>query len=178
MRIAMMTMSALVLATVSGCASYTEGMGSQPASGPIAVALLATASGASAGRATASESAAGLRVTIEAVGVSPGPHGVHIHTAGRCDGPDFTTAGGHWNPLGTKHGSMNPAGPHEGDLPNLVVGNDGRGTLAVTIPGGTLAGLLDADGSAMVIHAGQDDLVTDPSGNSGARIACGVFTAG
>lgn len=176
MRIAVMIMSTAAMAALGGCASYTKGMGSQPVSGPIAVALLSTASGASAGRATASESPAGLRVTVEAVGVSAGPHGVHIHTTGRCDAPDFTTAGGHWNPLGTKHGSMNPAGPHEGDLPNLVIGNDGRGTLAVTIPGGTLAGLLDADGAAMVIHAGQDDLVTDPSGNSGARIACGVFT--
>lgn len=173
-----MTMSMVVAATLGGCASYTEGMGSQATTGPIAVASLSTASGVAAGRATASETTAGLRVTIEAVGSTPGSHGVHIHTTGRCDAPDFMTAGGHWNPLGTKHGSMNPAGPHEGDLPNLVIGNDGRGTLAVTIPGGTLAGLLDSDGSAMVIHAGQDDLTTDPSGNSGARVACGTFVAG
>ena len=73
---------------------------------------------------------------------------------------------------------MNPQGPHEGDLPNMLVGTDGRGTLGVTIPGATMGGLLDADGSALVVHANQDDLMTDPSGNSGARIACGVFAAG
>ena len=72
---------------------------------------------------------------------------------------------------------MNPAGPHEGDLPNLVIGADGRGTLGITIPGGTLDGLLDADGGAIIVHASADDLMTDPSGNSGARIACGVFKA-
>lgn len=177
MRIAVMTMSVAALATIGGCASYTKGMGSKEMSGPIAVAQLATGSGVSAGRATASETTAGLRVTVEATGMKPGLHGVHIHTTGRCDAPDFMTAGGHWNPLGTKHGSMNPAGPHEGDLPNLVIGADGRGTVAVTIPGGTLAGLLDSDGGAMVIHAGPDDLMTDPSGNSGARVACGVFAA-
>jgi Cu-Zn family superoxide dismutase len=74
-----------------------------------------------------------------------------------------------------KHGAMNPQGPHEGDLPNLVIANDGRGTIGVTIPGATMAGLMDADGAAMVIHAQPDDLRTDPSGNSGSRIACGVF---
>jgi Cu-Zn family superoxide dismutase len=96
---------------------------------------------------------------------------------GRCDAPDFTSAGGHWNPTQKKHGTMNPQGPHQGDLPNLVIGSDGRGTIGAVIPGATLAGLLDADGAAMVIHAGPDDLMTDPSGNSGGRIACGVFQA-
>jgi Cu-Zn family superoxide dismutase len=73
---------------------------------------------------------------------------------------------------------MNPQGPHKGDLPNLIVGADGRGTIAATIPGATLDGLLDTDGGAMVVHAAADDLMTDPSGNSGGRIACGVFQAG
>jgi len=73
---------------------------------------------------------------------------------------------------------MNPQGPHEGDLPNLIIGTDGRGTLGITIPGATMAGLMDADGSAFVVHAGPDDLMTDPAGNSGGRIACGVFQAG
>ena len=165
-----------VVGLVSGCASYAEGMGTHEPTGPVAIAALMTASGAPVGRATAREATGGLRVTIDVSGMAPGTHGVHIHTTGRCDGPDFMTAGGHWNPLGTKHGSMNPAGPHEGDLPNLVIGADGRGTVAVTIPGGTMAGLLDADGAAMVVHANADDLVTDPSGNSGARVACGVFS--
>lgn len=173
------TMVALGLAmgTLGACASYTKGMGDQLPTGPIAIAPLLNASGQVIGRATAREATGGLRVTIDASGLTPGRHGAHIHTTGRCDAPDFMTAGGHWNPLGTKHGSMNPGGPHEGDLPNLVIGADGRGTVAVTIPGGTMAGLLDEDGAAMVIHAAADDLMTDPSGNSGARIACGVFSA-
>ena len=117
----------------------------------------------------------GVTFRISGAGLPHGNHGLHVHSVGRCDAPDFTTAGGHWNPTSKQHGTMNPAGPHEGDLPNLIVGTDGRGTLAITIPGATMAGLLDADGSAMVVHASADDLRTDPSGNSGGRIVCGVF---
>ena len=73
---------------------------------------------------------------------------------------------------------MNAAGPHAGDLPNLIIGADGRGAIGGVSPGTTMAGLLDADGAAMMVHAGADDLMTDPSGNSGGRIACGVFAAG
>ena len=105
----------------------------------------------------------------------PGTHGAHVHTVGRCDPPAFETAGSHWNPTTMKHGTMNPQGPHQGDLPNLVVDGGGRGTIGATIPGATLASLLDADGAAVVIHASADDLRTDPSGNSGGRIACGVL---
>ncbi|WP_374132123.1 superoxide dismutase family protein [Sphingomonas sp. 28-62-20] len=152
-------------------------MGKQEPSGRIAVAALKLADGTDVGRATAREATGGLRITIEAMALPAGTHGAHIHAVGRCEGPDFMTAGGHWNPGGTQHGAMNPAGPHEGDLPNLVIGADQRGTIGVTVPGGTLAGLLDADGAAMVIHASADDLMTDPSGKSGARIACGVFAA-
>lgn len=141
----------------------------------IATAILRTADGKEVGRATAREVKQGLRLTIDARGLSVGEHGAHIHTIGKCDAPDFASAGGHWNPLGTQHGSMNPAGPHGGDLPNLLIGKDGHGTLGAVIPKGTLAGLLDADGAAMVVHAGRDDLMTDPSGNSGGRVACGVF---
>jgi Cu-Zn family superoxide dismutase len=126
---------------------------------------------------TATEVAGGIRFTLDVKGLPVGTHGAHIHTTGRCDAPDFTTAGGHWNPTTAKHGSMNPQGPHEGDLPNLIVGSDGRGTLGITVPNATMAGLLDTDGAAIVVHAGADDLMTDPSGNSGGRIACGVFTA-
>ena len=145
--------------------------------GGRATATLRSASGAAAGRATATEVEGGVRVTIDAVGLTPGMHGAHIHTVGRCDAPDFQSAGGHWNPTATHHGSMNPQGPHEGDLPNLTIGSDGRGTLGVVVPGATLAGLLDADGAAVVVHAGPDDLMSDPAGNSGGRIACGVLQA-
>lgn len=169
MRKAMIAIALGLLATAAAAAAARK-----PAP-EMATAVLRTADGKEVGRATAREVPQGLRITVDARGVSEGEHGAHVHTIGKCDAPDFQTAGGHWNPLGTQHGSMNPAGPHGGDLPNLLIGKDGRGTLGVVIPKGTLAGLLDADGAALVIHAGRDDLMTDPSGNSGGRIACGVF---
>ena len=177
MRIA--TLALLGAATMSLAACDKTGMdtGAPVAGGQSATAMLQTATGVAVGRATASEVAGGLRFTLDAKTMPPGTHGAHIHMVGACDAPDFTTAGGHWNPTGMKHGSMNPQGPHEGDLPNLIIGTDGRGTIGITIPGATMAGLLDADGSAFVVHANPDDLMTDPSGNSGGRIACGVFKA-
>ena len=162
---------------LAGCTRHDVVTGAPLAGGASAVAMLHTGIGAEVGRATATEVAGGIRYTLDIRGLPAGTHGAHVHTAGRCDGPDFASAGGHWNPTAMKHGTMNPQGPHEGDLPNLIVGADGRGTLGVTVPGATMAGLLDADGSAIVVHAGPDDLKTDPSGNSGGRIACGVFAA-
>lgn len=170
------TVAALMLA---GCADHRGEVG-QPLAAPgrTAVAVLHDSRGAEVGRATASEVQGGLRVTLEVHGLPAGDHGAHIHAVGRCDPSDFASAGGHWNPLGAHHGTLNPAGPHMGDLPNLAVATNGRATLGVNVPGATLDGLLDADGSAMVVHAGRDDMMSDPSGNSGGRIACGVFQAG
>lgn len=171
---AWMALPLLALGT-AGCGRHEPPIGTPLPGGLRAVAMLRTATGTDAGRATAVEVAGGLRVTLDARGLPPGTHGAHLHTVGACDAPAFTTAGSHWNPTGRQHGAMNPRGPHMGDLPNLIVGSDGRGTLGVTLPGATVAGLIDADGGAMVVHAGPDDLTTDPSGNSGGRIACGVF---
>lgn len=167
----------LVAASVglAACDKTAMETGAPLAGGASATAPLKTSAGIDVGHATATEVAGGVRFTLDVTGMPVGTHGAHIHMVGRCDAPDFTTAGGHWNPTAMKHGSMNPQGPHEGDLPNLIVGTDGRGTLGITIPGATMAGLLDADGSALVVHANPDDLKTDPSGNSGGRIACGVF---
>lgn len=162
-------------ALLGGCDRSGLRIGTPLANGAQAVALMRTADGADIGRATATEVSGGLRITLDARGLPPGRHGAHIHTVGRCDLPDFASAGGHWNPTAKKHGAMNPAGPHQGDLPNLVVGNDGHGAVGVIVPGGTIAGLIDADGAAFIVHAGVDDLMTDPSGNSGGRLACGVF---
>jgi len=170
-----MIVSAGLLAT--GCTRDVE-TGSATADARTATAPLRTAAGADVGRATATEVAGGIRYTIDARGLPAGTHGVHVHMVGRCDGPDFTTAGAHWNPSGRQHGTLNPQGPHSGDLPNLITGADGRGTVGITIAGATMDGLLDADGSTMMVHANADDLRTDPSGNSGGRIACGVFQAG
>lgn len=176
-----MRLAAIILGTgamLAGCQSREPAVGEPVAGGQMAVASMRTSAGADAGRATAREVAGGVRFTVDARGVPAGTHGVHVHTVGRCDPPGFESAGPHWNPTDMKHGPNNPQGPHLGDLPNMVVGTDGRGTIAMTMSGATMAGLLDADGAAMMIHAGADDLVTDPSGNSGGRIACGVFQLG
>lgn len=144
-----------------------------------AVAMLRTADGAAAGSATATAGADGqVMVALSVQGLPPGQHGVHVHMTGRCDAPTFESAGGHWNPTNATHGLEDPAGQHAGDMPNLTVGADGAGTLEYRLVGGAFDGLLDADGSAFVVHAGADDQRTDPSGDSGDRIACGVFERG
>jgi Cu-Zn family superoxide dismutase len=119
----------------------------------------------------------GLRIT--ASGLPHGMHGIHVHSVGRCDGPGFDSAGPHWNPASRKHGLSNPAGPHGGDLPNVSVAANGTLSTTLTVPAASLSpgpgSLLDADGAALVLHATADDNVTDPSGNSGGRIACAVL---
>ncbi|WP_419814396.1 superoxide dismutase family protein [Glacieibacterium sp.] len=133
------------------------------------------------GSARLEQRAGGTRVIASVEGLPAGPHGIHLHAVGKCDAPGFTTAGGHFNPTMKMHGSMNPMGPHEGDLPNVDVAADGKGKVEFTVPGLMLTGgtapLLDADGAALVVHATADDLKTDPSGNSGGRIACGIIAA-
>ncbi len=136
--------------------------------------------GRGVGTLSAVQLGANVQVRLTATGMAPGTHGAHFHEAGLCEGPAFTTAGGHLNPTGRQHGLRNPNGPHLGDLPNLVVGADGRGTLEATIAGSLTPGqapLFDANGTAFIVHAAADDQVTDPSGNSGARIACAVVAA-
>ena len=144
-------------------------------------ASLRNAQGQVVGEVTAARMGHEVRVRVTVRGFTPGTHGVHLHQTGRCEAPDFASAGPHWNPTNHQHGRLNPQGPHLGDLPNLVVGANGRGRIdfAVPVPAGTAAGanpLLDLDGTAVVIHAAADDLRTDPSGNSGARIACGALS--
>ena len=162
---------------LAGCNEGKLESGAPVAGGASAVAMLQTPTGAEAGRATATEVSGGIRFTVDVKDLPAGTHGAHVHTTGRCDAPGFESAGVHWNPTGMKHGTMNPQGPHQGDVPNLIIDSGGRGTVASTIPGATMAGLLDTDGAAFIVHAGPDDLKTDPSGNSGGRIACGVFQA-
>jgi Cu-Zn family superoxide dismutase len=163
--------AAMALAGVAMAAAH-------PAGGRHARAVLHDAAGGEVGSATVEEARGKTWLIVEVHGLSPGKHGMHIHTVGKCEAPGFTTAGGHWNPAGKQHGGNNPMGAHMGDLPNLEVGADGTGKIGLDLPQGSEAGLLDADGAALVVHAGEDDLMTDPSGNSGARIACGVFVAG
>ena len=161
---------------VLGGACAHQGHGTAMAgSSSGASAELHDAAGVTKAHAQVSEMDGGLRVKVQAEQMAPGSYGIHIHAIGKCDPPDFTTAGPHWNPAGRQHGKDNPQGMHEGDLPNLVIGADGTGTLDFVAGGATLTGLLDADGAAIVLHAGADDYRTDPSGNSGARVACGVL---
>ncbi len=123
----------------------------------------------------------GIQVHVKAVGLPAGVHAVHLHTVGTCTGPDFTSAGGHWNPAKKQHGHDNPAGAHMGDMPNMTVAADGTGELKTFVKGAMLTGgdspLIDADGGAVVVHAAADDYKTDPTGNAGGRLACGVIKA-
>lgn len=122
-----------------------------------------------------------IGITGRLTGLPPGLHGFHIHENGVCDPPDFSTAGGHWSPLGQQHGLKNPQGPHMGDLPNLIVDGNGIADVNHNNTAGHLqgtGGAMDANGAALVIHADEDDQATDPSGNSGDRIVCGVIEAG
>ena len=143
---------------------------------------LVNSAGQAIGQVRAWQTAGGVSFRIEASGLPHGIHGIHVHSVGRCDPPDFASAGPHWNPAARKHGLSNPAGPHAGDLPNIEVAANGVLGATVTLPGASLftppgapGALLDADGAALVIHAQADDNVADPSGNSGARIACAVI---
>lgn len=161
----------VVALALAGCATAGEGGG-----GAAASAELRDSAGQAKGRATVQSEDGGVILRVEASGLAPGSHGLHVHAVGRCDPPDFASAGPHWNPAGRQHGRDNPQGMHQGDLPNLAIGADGRGSVEAPIAGATSAGgLLDADGAAIVIHAAPDDYRTDPSGGSGARIACGVL---
>jgi Cu-Zn family superoxide dismutase len=124
-----------------------------------------------------------IRIDLQAkpAGIDPGPHAIHIHAAGQCV-PPFTSAGDHFNPLNRKHGFLQPQGKHTGDLPNIHVPENGPLTVEFLIPDGSAPGerttLFDEDGFALLIHQRADDYRTDPSGDSGDRIACGAIQPG
>jgi len=142
-----------------------------------AAAMMRDAAGRELGRVSVRFEDDLIRVWGNLTGLPPGEHGFHIHTVGRCD-PPFETAGPHWNPANRQHGRQNPNGSHEGDLNGFIVGSDGVGHVNDVFTIQPLNPLFDADGSSLVVHAQADDYKTDPSGNSGARIACGVLTRG
>jgi Cu-Zn family superoxide dismutase len=171
----------LAMILVSGCATARREATPPVEQAPgAAAAQLRDVSGRTVAAASLEETGDALRVRVEASGLSAGVYGVHLHSVGRCDPPAFESAGPHWNPGAREHGRDNPRGQHAGDLPNLLVGTDGRGSFEFTIPAGGLGRgerrLMDADGASVVVHARPDDYRTDPSGNSGARIACGVVS--
>lgn len=133
--------------------------------------------GRSFGDAMVIDSRRGLLIQVNVDGLEPGAHGFHVHTVGKCEGPAFTSAGGHFNPKGTSHGFLAPMGHHAGDLPNLVAGPTGRAVGHFYLHGTTLADLQDKDGSSLVVHATADDYRTDPAGGSGDRLGCAVIAA-
>jgi Cu-Zn family superoxide dismutase len=146
-----------------------------------ATAEMRSPSGRRYGTLSLETSPAGVRIDGALTGLPAGLHGIHFHQVGRCDPPDFSSAGPHLNPAAAEHGLENPRGPHAGDLPNVEANSAGQ--MVVDIASSRVAlrsdranGLFDADGSALVLHAAPDDQRTDPAGNSGERIACGVIT--
>jgi Cu-Zn family superoxide dismutase len=131
------------------------------------------------GKATLTPAEGGVRIRVEISQLSPGTHALHIHALGKCERPSFVSAGGHFNPETMLHGVNNPRGPHAGDLSNLVAGADGRATAIIFAARVTLGygsnSLFHEGGTSLVIHEKGDDYQSDPDGNSGVRIACGVI---
>jgi Cu-Zn family superoxide dismutase len=169
----------LAAAVIAGCAHAPSPLNRVA----VAYATFAGAAGEPRGTAVLWQDPDNIvHVELQLRDLPPGEHGIHFHAVGKCEGAGttpFSTAGGHYNPIGRQHGLQNPAGPHAGDAPNITVGADGSvqtsfTTDRVTLTAGSTT-LFDDDGSAIVIHAAADDQVSQPAGNSGARIACGTL---
>jgi Cu-Zn family superoxide dismutase len=142
-----------------------------------AIAVLKDPKGKDVGTVTLTAVPTGILLDADFTALPPGVHAFHIHDTGKCEPPDFKSAGGHFNPEEDEHGFENPAGPHAGDLPNIHVSENGKLHIEVLNQRVFLSdGLLDDDGAAIVIHEGPDDYKTDPAGAAGPRIACGVIS--
>lgn len=172
-----------LLVFVGGCGFFEkkeQKVAVNASSGPTATAKVIGKNNESYGNAYFEEEDNGVKVTLALAGLPPGIHGIHVHSVGKCEPPTFESAGPHFNPTHKEHGKLNPKGYHLGDLPNLEVGEDGKVDLTFLAEGLTLekdaANSLLRDGfTTLIIHESEDDYKTDPSGNSGARIACGII---
>ena len=173
-------MQRLTLGAVAALALVVPAMAQDPGT---AKATFMDAQGAEVGSVILAQGTSGVTIVGDLTGQTPGQHGLHFHMTGDCDGAGgFESAGGHFNPTEHQHGLENPDGPHAGDLPNVTAAADGTVTVNLTtetisLTEGDPAYVFDADGTALVIHAGPDDNVTDPAGNSGDRFACAVIEA-
>ena len=170
---------ALVTLMLLGACATTGAVTRGSPSSVTARAVLHDQTGREVGTATLTDSYAGVLISGVVNGIGIGAHGIHVHETGRCEAP-FTSAGGHFNPAKRHHGFKNPDGHHAGDLPNIDTPATGQLKFDLLAPGVSLtgsSGLLDADGAALVIHGAADDYATDPAGNAGSRIVCGVITA-
>jgi Cu-Zn family superoxide dismutase len=176
----MIRIAAPLLAPLFVCAALA---GCQTTSGPAAPlgsAVLYYADGRPAGTAQLVASGDGVSVAVSLSGLPAGTHAVHLHTTGKCDAPGFTSAGGHLNPAMHEHGKDNPKGMHLGDLPNAEASANGGASISARLMGtkdAILSAIYDTDGTAIMVHEKADDYRTDPTGNAGSRLACGVFEA-
>ncbi|MBA2938015.1 superoxide dismutase family protein [Paenibacillus sp. CGMCC 1.16610] len=169
----------LGLLVLTGCQSVKSTATAEAGSTPPLEVTLIGASGQTVGMAQLAAAPEGVQIDLQVSGLTPGAHGFHIHEKAACDAPTFDSAGAHFNPMHKEHGFLNPKGAHAGDLPNLVVDEQGNGRLSTVTKSVVLLpdkpnSLFKPGGTSLVIHEKADDLKTDPSGNSGKRIACGA----
>ena len=177
MRILRGVLAMAPLALFLGCASSKSSTTtSPPAAGPQASATIEARSGSAlSGTAVFTQTGAGVHIVVEVSNAPQGIHAVHLHEKGDCSAPDATSAGGHFNPTGMAHGSPDAPAHHAGDFGNMTVGEDGHGRLELDSTMLTIApGERSVVGHAIVVHAKADDMQTQPTGNAGARIGCGV----
>lgn len=181
--------ASMLIMFLSSCGNAEDGGEDTPKSGEMTtteeeseevIVTLTNNEGENVGSAVLTEVDEGVQIRVDATHLPSGTHGFHIHEKGACEAPDFESAGGHFNPTNAEHGLENPDGPHAGDLPNIEVADDGTikdDTVAdmVTLEKRQDNSLLDGDGSSLVIHSEADDNVSQPAGDAGNRIACGVI---
>jgi superoxide dismutase, Cu-Zn family len=178
--------ASVVVSLLAGAALADDAKAKKPAPEPAKPAAvkpvtvkLSDAKGKSIGTATLAADPGGVKITLAVKGLTAGDHAIHVHETAKCDGPDFKSAGGHFNPEHKKHGKDNPDGAHAGDIPNFTVDAKGASTATVVAPNITLDdgphSVFTGGGTALVIHAKADDMKTDPAGAAGDRIACGLI---